>query len=58
MIIIFVPPKLICIFRIISIYNKKGGCASDSLRSLLSVLPSQASLGQKGYGSLRRLQAA
>jgi hypothetical protein len=25
-----------------------NGCASDSLRSLLSVLPSQASLGQKG----------
>ena len=28
--------------------NTVNGCASDSLRSLLSVLPSQASLGQKG----------
>jgi len=28
--------------------QKGNGFASDSLRSLLSVLPSQASLGQKG----------
>ena len=31
-------------------YIKGNGCASSSLCSLLSVLPSQASLGQKGNG--------
>jgi len=28
--------------------QRRNGCASDSLRSLLSVLPTKASLGQKG----------